>query len=133
MRRLAPVKGGLEAAILSATPKRLQAVLINICGENADAYNITRKALLVESVKTELVPVDTESKRDTIPARHRREPLEPNWDICTRCQETYDITDNDEDVCQWHRGTPNSPSAARISPLITTQAKWNSPINRTSG
>lgn len=90
-----PIQNGgsndaLLDAIDSATLKRVQTVLREVCLECPEALNLASKKLLVSPTEA--------------PGTKRKHDSTQRYEICVQCNEEYDTKDNQEDSCVWHSG-----------------------------
>jgi len=92
-------------AIDSATLKRVQTVLREICLESPEAFRLACEKMLVHD---EHLKSNSESKK-----RKNR------YEICAQCKSEYDTTQNPSDACQWHPGMYSSPSC---NPAVTSHS-----------
>jgi hypothetical protein len=86
--------GGTNNALLdaidSATLKRVQTVLREVCLECPEALSLASKKLLVSPTEA----LGTKRKHDST----------QRYEICVQCKQEYDTKDNRKDSCVWHSG-----------------------------
>jgi hypothetical protein len=90
------VHQALLNAIDTATIERLRNVLRHVI-VNKDAKDIVVKDLLVDSSKKRKSP-----SQDTV---HQPTKKQKRYEVCTQCEEEYDVTENNSESCEWHPGS----------------------------
>ena len=79
-------------AIDSATLKRVQTVLREICLESPEAFRLACEKLLVSD--------ENQNKPQKDGAAGTKRKHEHRYEICAQCKSEYDITQNPSDACQ---------------------------------
>ncbi|KAJ9640083.1 hypothetical protein H2201_007610 [Coniosporium apollinis] len=120
----------LRAAIETATPERLRAVLESIRAESSAAHDlVTAKLLLGEADSTDRTTSEDEGtqaggstaeKRKTS-SKPKQRPR-PRYAICEHCGKEFDVTSNGADDCVWHDGTPNDYGLTSAKRLLASAA-----------
>lgn len=96
----------LNHAIEHTTLSRLQSLLKEVCDASPEARSLVEQELLVPASTTTVIdltdddsetPTTTTTQTDTGAKRQR-------YAMCENCKEEFDVTENDEDSCQYHDG-----------------------------
>jgi hypothetical protein len=94
------VDASLSEAINDATKERLNIVLHAIIQQNPHAAAIASGLLLADDVIS-IKTGDTDKTPSNEPPRKKRK----RYELCTQCDQEYDVTDNNDKSCNWHDGT----------------------------
>lgn len=120
----------LRAAIETATPEWLLAVLESICAESSTAHDlVTAKLLLGDADSTDRTSSgDEETRASSSTAKKRKRSSKPKqrprprYAICEHCGKEFDVTSNGADDCVWHDGTQNDYGFTSAKRLLTIAA-----------
>ncbi|CAD0096148.1 unnamed protein product, partial [Aureobasidium vineae] len=89
----------LTHAIDHTTLSRLQCVLKQICDSSPAAATLVEEQLLAPP--TAIVDL-TDDNTDSAPIESNTGAKRQRYAMCENCKEEFDVTDNDEDSCQYH-------------------------------
>jgi hypothetical protein len=104
-------KDVLFDAIKSATLKRTQTVLQEICTESSEAFDLACKKLLVNESDIEVDP-EAEGKAGK---KRKRDAMQQRYEICVQCEQEYDVSENWDEACRFHPGMNNVDSGDECS------------------
>jgi hypothetical protein len=98
----------LNHAINHTTLARLQSLLRRVCDASPEALTLVEQELLAPAPAAAVIDltVDYEAptnQTDTVGVKRQR------YTMCENCKEEFDVTENDEDSCQYHDGKIDRP------------------------
>lgn len=111
----------LAQAIKKADEKALRLILLTICTQSTTIGNEAAKHLLVaEPQKKRKSGNDTIDKARITKKRKDKEPpsMISRFESCRTCYQTFDVTKNYEDSCQFHVGMSNLSSCIECSTYL---------------
>ncbi|KAI1420835.1 hypothetical protein F5Y12DRAFT_787957 [Xylaria sp. FL1777] len=102
-------KDALVRAIDNADENTLRAVLKSMCQGSEVCRNEAINRMLV-SRKHEIIELSDSSDNDTQKKQNKKQKtvdviLESRFEKCENCKKTYDVTLNNDEACQTHKGT----------------------------
>ncbi|KAI4818572.1 hypothetical protein E4T44_06546 [Aureobasidium sp. EXF-8845] len=96
----------LNYAINHTALSRLQNVLRRVCDASPTAQALVEEELLAPSASTNVIDLTAdEINRPVQPATCTSSVKRQRHAMCNNCKEEFDVTENAEDSCEYHKGT----------------------------
>jgi hypothetical protein len=95
----------LNYAINHTALSRLQNVLRRVCDASPTAQALVEEELLAPSASTNVIDLTAdETNRPVQPATCTSSVKRQRHVMCNNCKEEFDVTENAEDSCEYHKG-----------------------------